>query len=198
MPVTVVLDIEWGVLSMVRRLYSCPSTRRVWCGFTKKTENSMSDLEFPDDELSSDDETLLYSVVYCSRAADGLGDADVDRILESARRRNPMLGITGVLVFGGGLFFQMLEGPRENVRQLMDLLHGDARHHGIIELSETEEMRERLFPDWDMELTTPDDIREVLINARDDAAAGAPAQALEDLLAQLDAGEFNRPERRPR
>ena len=152
----------------------------------------MSDLERLDDELGHGGEALLYSLVYCSRAADGIGDADIARILESARRRNPMLGITGVLVYGGGVFFQMLEGPRENVRRLMDLLRSDARHDGIVELTETEEMSERLFPGWDMELATTDHIRDVLLDAREDAAPGAQAVALERLLAQLDAGEFDR------
>lgn len=153
----------------------------------------MSDFEPLDDELGDGDETLLYSVIYCSRAADGLGDADIDRILASARRRNPMLGITGVLVCGGGVFFQMLEGPREHVRRLMDLLHRDARHDGIVELNETEEVRERLFPGWDMERATADHVREVLLDAREGTAPGAPALALERLLMQLDAGEFDRP-----
>lgn len=153
----------------------------------------MSDLQPLDDELGQGDEALLYSVVYCSRAAAGLGDADVDRILESARRRNPILGITGVLVCGGGVFFQMLEGPRDNVGRLMDLLRGDARHHSIMVLSEMEEMRERLFPSWDMELATTEHIREVLLDARQDAAPGAPALALERLLAELEAGELGRP-----
>jgi Sensors of blue-light using FAD len=146
-----------------------------------------------DDELRHGGDPLLYMLTYCSRAADGLGDEDITRILASARRRNPVLGITGVLVYGGGLFFQMLEGPRDHVVRLMDLLRVDPRHGGIVVLNEMEDVRERLFPEWDMELTTSDSIRDVLLDARDEAATGAQAQALEEMLAQLDAGELGGP-----
>lgn len=146
-----------------------------------------------DDELRHGGDALPYMLTYCSRAADGLGDADIDRILASARRRNPVLGITGVLVYGSGLFFQMLEGPRDHVARLMDLLHKDPRHEGIVVLNEMEDVRERLFPDWDMELATSDSIREVLLDARNDVTTGGQAQALEEMLAQLDAGELGGP-----
>lgn len=144
-----------------------------------------------DDELRHGGDPLLYMLVYCSRAAEGVGDGDIARILASARRRNPMLGITGVLVYGSGVFFQMLEGPREHVVRLMDLLRDDARHEGIVVLNEMEDVRERLFPAWDMELATSDSIREVLLDAHGDAATGAQAEALEAMLAQLDAGDFS-------
>ena len=47
----------------------------------------------------------LYNVVYCSRAAAGTDEAAVDRIIAVAQRRNPINGITGLLVFGSGIFF---------------------------------------------------------------------------------------------
>ena len=104
----------------------------------------------------------LYNVVYCSRATAGVDDAEVQRIIATARRCNAEQGITGMLVFGSGIFFQWLEGPRHSVTALMALLRDDPRHENVIELSETEEVRERLFPDWDMELVSGDHIREVL------------------------------------
>ena len=104
---------------------------------------------------------LLYNLVYCSRAATGVDDAEVGRIIEVSRRNNPRQGITGLLVFGGGIFFQWLEGPRDNVTQLKLALSKDARHDTIITLSENEEVRERMFPNWDMELVTGGDIRDV-------------------------------------
>jgi hypothetical protein len=130
----------------------------------------------------------LYNLVYCSRAAAGVGDDDVTRIIASARRRNPAWGITGMLVFGSGIFFQWLEGPREQVMQLMANLKSDTRHEQIVLLSESEEVRERLFPDWDMELVTADHIRDVLEDALDNAEDAQQAQVLTELLEQLDTG----------
>jgi hypothetical protein len=133
---------------------------------------------------------LLYNMVYCSRASAGVDDDAVASIIESSRRANPAQGITGLLVFGSGIFFQWLEGPRDNVLDLMRRLHADTRHRDIVALNETEEVRERLFPDWDMELVTTDDIRDVLVDALGSAHEAQNKAALNLLLAQLDGGEL--------
>jgi hypothetical protein len=134
---------------------------------------------------------LLYNLVYCSRATAGVDAAAVDRIVASARRRNPAQGITGMLVFGSGIFFQWLEGPRDNVTQLMAVLKADPRHENVVELSEIEEVRERLFPDWDMELVTSEHIREVLLDALSAAEDPKHAETLGLMLTQLDSGELS-------
>ena len=143
-----------------------------------------------DEPVSGHRLPLLYNLVYCSRAAVGIDDADVNQIIESARRWNPVFGITGLLVFGSGIFFQWLEGPRENVLHLMSLLKADPRHESVVPLSESEEVRERLFPDWDMERVTPDDIRDVLEDALDDAKDPKNAEVLRLLLEHLNSGEL--------
>ncbi len=143
-----------------------------------------------DEPVSGHRLPLLYNMVYCSRAAAGIDDADVNRIVESARRWNPVFGITGLLVFGSGVFFQWLEGPRENVLHLMSLLKADPRHESVVSLSESEEVRERLFPDWDMERVTPDSIRDVLEDALDNAEDPKNAEVLRLLLDHLDSGEL--------
>lgn len=128
----------------------------------------------------------LYNLVYCSRAAPGVDDAAVARILATSRRNNPRQGITGLLVFGSGIFFQWLEGPRDSVTRLMEHLLRDARHDTIVRLSESEEPRERVFPDWDMELVDSADIRDVLTDALDEAEDAQNIAALRGLLEQLD------------
>lgn len=134
---------------------------------------------------------LLYNVVYCSRAAAGVDDAAVERIIAASRRHNPARGITGLLVFGSGIFFQWLEGPRDNVVELMATLKTDPRHENVVSLSTTEEVRERLFPDWDMELVTALDIRDVLLDALGEAKDAQHAEALNLLLVQLDSGQLS-------
>ncbi len=128
----------------------------------------------------------LYNVVYCSRATAGVDDAELQRIIATARRSNARQGITGMLVFGSGIFFQWLEGPRDNVTALMALLRADPRHENIIELSAEEDVGERVFPDWDMELVSSEHIREVLEDALGSAGDPAKTQALERLLGHLD------------
>ena len=131
---------------------------------------------------------LLYNTVYCSRARAGVDAAAVDSIIKSSRRSNPEYGITGLLVFGSGIFFQWLEGPRDNVISLMERLKTDPRHENVVLLTESEEVRERLFPDWAMELVTTSDIRDVLQDALDTASDEKNAAVLKDLLARLNAG----------
>lgn len=133
----------------------------------------------------------LYNVVYCSRAAEGFDIADVERIIASARRHNPAAGITGLLVFGSGVFFQWLEGPRDSVTALMATLRSDPRHDTVVELSANEEVRERLFPDWDMEFVESTDIREVLLDALDDAEDPKNVAALGLLLEHIDGGALD-------
>jgi hypothetical protein len=139
----------------------------------------------------SDDFKPLFNLVYCSRASEDMDDAAVDRIVALARRNNPAHGITGLLVFGSGLFFQWLEGPRESVLQLMANLRTDPRHQDVVQLSQSEELRDRLFPDWDMELVTADHIREVLLDARDNATDEQNAEALAVMLQHLESGELS-------
>jgi hypothetical protein len=147
-----------------------------------------SDSPFRGDEAGfRQDMPLLFNVVYCSRASAGVDAAAVDKIIETSRRNNPRWGITGVLVFGEGIFFQWLEGPRASIERLMALLRTDPRHEQIVMLSEVEESRERVFPQWDMELVGAEQIREVLADALSDCDAPHDAAALSAMLAEVDA-----------
>ncbi len=130
--------------------------------------------------------TLLFNMVYCSRAAANVDAAAVDQIIATSHRNNPRWGITGMLVFGEGIFFQWLEGPRASILRLMTLLRSDVRHEQIILLSEVEESRERLFPQWDMELVDAEHIRDVLVDALEVDHEPHNAEALRALLAELD------------
>ncbi|MHC2002957.1 BLUF domain-containing protein [Methylobacterium sp. CM6241] len=143
--------------------------------------------------VDSDDDALipLYHFVYCSRAAEGVDDAEVSRIVEAAQRNNLAHGITGVLVFGSGVFFQWIEGPAAEIKKLIATLHRDKRHYDIVSLSQSEEERERLYPDWDMEKVEAEDIRLVLQDALDNAEDKNNRLALMRILEQLDAGALD-------
>ena len=140
---------------------------------------------FPSDPDVDANAPMLFTFVYCSRAAEGVDDAEVDRIIEAAQRHNLTCGITGVLVFGSGVFFQWVEGPAAEVKTLITSLHGDPRHYDIVALDQSEEKRERLYPNWQMERVGADDIREVLQDALDTAEDEHNIAALNRILDHL-------------
>jgi len=130
----------------------------------------------------------LETFVYCSRAAESVDDAEVLRLIEFSQRRNVARGITGVLVFGSGVFFQWIEGAPDDVKSLIANLHSDTRHFDIVTLDRSVERRERLYANWDMELVAADDIRSVLQEALESATDESNIAALTRIIAQLDAG----------
>ncbi len=139
----------------------------------------------PDQEYAA---LTLETFVYCSRAAESVDAAEVGRIIEFSQSRNVARGITGVLVFSQGVFFQWIEGPPVEVKGLIANLHGDSRHFDIVTLDQSVEKRERLYPHWEMEHVEAEDIRAVLQDALDSADDENNVAALNRILAHLDSG----------
>lgn len=131
-------------------------------------------------------DSLLLNFVYCSQVSEGVGSVDVDNIIATSRRRNRVKGITGVLVFGSGVFFQWIEGPRAEVMSLVKRIETDSRHEMMVTLSTDEEIRERIFPTWDMELVGAEDIQEVLRDALQTTQDKRSIDALQLLLDNLE------------
>jgi hypothetical protein len=95
----------------------------------------------------------LKSLTYTSLARLDLTAADIASIHETARHLNALDGITGLLVFNGSRFLQVIEGAEEAIDNLVARLRRDARHSGL-EVRDERLVSERSFPDWSMELVT--------------------------------------------
>jgi len=130
-------------------------------------------------------ETLLFNLVYASTISDGVSSSDVDDIISASHRHNTLVGITGILVLGSGVFFQWIEGPKEKVMSLVKLIETDRRHELMTVLSTDEEIRARIFPAWDMELVAADHIQEVLQDALETARDDRSVAALQLLLQKV-------------
>jgi hypothetical protein len=89
------------------------------------------------------------------------------------------------LVFGSGIFFQWLEGPRDNVTSLFKIISADPRHSHVVLLTQEDEFRERLFPNWDMELVEAEDISAVLEDAMHEATDPKQKNTLSNMLQEL-------------
>ncbi|MGQ7159049.1 BLUF domain-containing protein, partial [Escherichia coli] len=51
-----------------------------------------------------------------------------------ANRRNMQSDVTGILLFNGSHFFQLLEGPEEQVKMIYRAICQDPRHEKIVAL----------------------------------------------------------------
>ena len=130
-------------------------------------------------------ERSLHNLIYCSLASPNMDPAEIQKIIATAKHHNPRYGITGLLVYGSGIFFQWLEGPKDNVTRLMKIIGEDPRHLNVVVLSEEDEIRDRLFPDWDMELVEAAEIGDVLKNALKEASDEKQKLMLSMFLKQL-------------
>lgn len=91
----------------------------------------------------------ISRLVYISTAHPDLMLADLDAILETARSRNAAEGVTGLLLFNGFNFMQLLEGAAASVERVFASMCRDPRHSGVVRvLSGPAETR--VFPDWAM------------------------------------------------
>ena len=92
---------------------------------------------------------MLVRLLYASRAKAPLTPEVIDAILQTSRKNNPAVGITGLLCHSGDVFMQVLEGGREAVSALYNRIAGDPRHTDVI-LLRYEEIAERRFASWSM------------------------------------------------
>lgn len=78
-------------------------------------------------------------------------------ILTAAHRNNLRDGITGLLIHHNNLFFQVLEGPTEAVKECYSRIAKDRLHTNLAILWEGE-VDARNYPRWAMGLANPDQI----------------------------------------
>ena len=92
----------------------------------------------------------LLQLIYVSSLSPG-DEEQLPAILESAQRHNEKNGLTGMLLYAGGNFMQVLEGEPEHVQSTYDRIAQDPRHRSV-ELISRMGVAHREFPDWSMGL----------------------------------------------
>jgi len=88
-------------------------------------------------------------LIYISVAKENLSARDIKSILETARVNNAAKDITGLLCYDGHRFLQIIEGPKQNIKDLYLRIAQDMRHDHI-ELIHFEDIQERTFKRWQM------------------------------------------------
>lgn len=103
----------------------------------------------------------LYSLAYFSCNAiegdDETIQAEVNRILEVAREKNAALNITGALLFTQGYFAQILEGDRDELEELFEVIGEDDRHSDVVVIH-YHKIDERSFGYWSMKYAHDPDL----------------------------------------
>lgn len=91
----------------------------------------------------------MIHLVYVSSAPHLLTEEELIQLLDQSRRRNQRLDITGMLLYAGGNFMQVLEGEEEHVEAVYQSILADDRNHGNVIIQQGPiEMRD--FPQWSM------------------------------------------------
>jgi hypothetical protein len=95
----------------------------------------------------------MLSLLYVSASVLGAGEVsrELTRIVDTSVSWNLRVGITGALVLAQCRFAQALEGPEEEVRELMARIRADSRHTSV-RVIRTAFQSERRFPNWGMAL----------------------------------------------
>ncbi len=92
----------------------------------------------------------LVHCIYCSASTSGaFSPADLTALLAECRQKNAKAGLTGMLLYSEGTFFQVLEGDRPVVEKLLDKLTHDKRHARLTKIV-LEPIAQRAFSDWTM------------------------------------------------
>ena len=123
----------------------------------------------------------IRSLTYVSDARLGLDSDDLDRIHHAAVTLNALDGITGLLVYNGDRFLQIVEGTGEAIEDLLGRLRRDPRHSNLWVRSDSI-VPERSFADWSMELVKVSAGR---FEAREDLDRGLPPDIDDSVRAKL-------------
>ncbi|MDI7490971.1 diguanylate phosphodiesterase [Cronobacter dublinensis] len=77
---------------------------------------------------------MLSTLIYRSRARGDIDQASLTAIVRQAQTRNAQMQVSGILVFDGHQFLQVLEGPLSSVEALFARISNDERHDFVVEL----------------------------------------------------------------
>ncbi|WP_053080357.1 BLUF domain-containing protein [Methylobacterium variabile] len=126
----------------------------------------------------------IFRIIYKSTAAHRtevmLGQGHVADLLATARQRNQAADVSGVLVYTGLGFFQVLEGARTAVQPIFESILVDRRHHTLAVI-EMDFAAERRFPGWSMGFLGTTRELDDRLNGADLGPSGGP-EVLDQLL----------------
>jgi len=98
---------------------------------------------------------LISYLIYISTATKYYSKKELDVIWTHAKNNNSKNDITGILLYQEGIFMQLLEGHKDDILSLYEVIQNDSRHicekQPLIGTSS-----KRFFPDWSMDFKNLD------------------------------------------
>lgn len=92
---------------------------------------------------------MLSQLVYVSVRKSNCTEGEIQKILESCKKNNGELDITGVLLYSNTHFVQYLEGQYKMIIGLYDKIKEDNRHKNVVMIT-SGPIKDRSFPSWQM------------------------------------------------
>ncbi len=105
-----------------------------------------------------------YQIAYTSVSKEVLDLEMLYKILSASQENNARDGITGILMYHGYLFFQILEGEKSMIEACYNRIKTDPRHF-TVSTKFADFTEGRLFPEWAMGYAGPDEIGKYTKNA---------------------------------
>jgi hypothetical protein len=78
---------------------------------------------------------MLSQLVYVSNRKPNCSGEEIEKILESCKKNNAPLNITGVLLYSETKFIQLVEGDAKVIAGLYDKIKKDNRHSNPMMIS---------------------------------------------------------------
>lgn len=104
----------------------------------------------------------MIRLLYISSAVKPMNDDELLALLQECRDSNSKEGITGMLLYCGESFIQVLEGQEQDIDALFKVIKKDPRHTNVTVL-EKKKITERKFANWSMgfKSISDEDLRDV-------------------------------------
>ena len=128
--------------------------------------------------------SALHAFLYCSVFEPSQPVECVGDIVRTSREKNQHLGLTGILIFDGSRFCQYLEGPAQELNDVLTSIKKDQRHKDVKLQLHGPMHGERKFKGWSIAYAEVDE--EISLAQMSTANGNDALLYLNDLLPSLD------------
>ena len=91
----------------------------------------------------------MHRLIYLSSASQFLNKEELNSLLTKSRIKNSINNVTGILIYIDGDIIQVLEGEKEVIHNLFNIIKLDERHRTIINVFD-DAVETTMFENWSM------------------------------------------------